>query len=263
VSNLRKTDAHSSSISAVESSGLFDREWYVASHPEVGQRNALQHYCVDGWRQQFAPNPYFDPAWYSKTYRVELVADENPLLHYIHRGEHENAWPSPHFDPEWYRDEYGIGEESPLRHYLRGRRAGKYSPIPGFDAAAYAEANPDCLAEGLDPYLHWLQRPKEELEDAPMAESPWGAVLQAIGFVPESAKIPDSVTQDELKQALRLFIPFVPFDDEWYCQQYPDVASAVECGLMASAHEHFISYGFFEGRTPSAKWRWGELQETP
>jgi hypothetical protein len=262
VTELPTTDAQSFSISVVESSGLFDREWYAASHQEINEGDALQHYCVDGWRQQFAPNPYFDPVWYTKTYRAELLPDENPLVHYIRRGERENAWPSPHFDPEWYRDEYAIGQESPLGHYLRSRRAGQYSPIPGFDAAAYSEMNPDCLALGLDPYLHWLQRPKEELDDAPISESPWGTVLQMVGGIPAPGSVSDSVTPDGLKEALRLFIPFIPFDDGWYCKQYPDVAAAVECGLMASAHEHFISYGFFEGRTPAAKWRWGDLEES-
>jgi len=262
MTDLPTNDVQGLSVSVVEPSGLFDREWYVARHSEVAQVDALQHYCLDGWKLQFAPNPYFDPAWYVKTYRAAVLPDENPLLHYIRIGESENAWPSPYFDPEWNRDEYEIGEESPLRHYLRSRRTGRFSPIPGFDAAAYAEGNPDCLAAGLDPYLHWLQRPKQELEPAPISQSPWGAVVQAIGGVPASGEIFDSVGQDGLKEALRLFIPFIPFDDEWYCRQYPDVAAAVECGLMASAHEHFISYGFFEGRTPSAHWRWGGLPMT-
>lgn len=263
MSELRESDVQRMQVSVVESSGLFDREWYVARYPEACEReDALGHFCREGWRQGFQPNPYFHTAWYAKTYGAEFLPDENPLLHYIRVGERENAWPSPHFDPEWYRAEYTLAErESPLRHYLRNRGAGTYSPLPGFDAAAYAKTNPECLAPGQDPYLHWLQRPKEEPDSVPPAQSPMGSILDALGGSLEHGSIPESVPWENLKQALRLLIPFIPFDDAWYCRQYPDVANAVKCGVIASAHEHFVTYGFFEGRYPSASWRADELPE--
>jgi hypothetical protein len=237
----------------VESSGLFDRDWYLASYPEVGdQEDPLIHFCQDGWRKGFHPNPYFQPAWYAQTYGAELLPNENPLLHYIRLGERENAWPSPHFDPEWYRDEYAIGEcASPLRHYLLNRAAGTYSPLPVFDVAAYVEGNPECLATGPDPYLHWLQQPKTETDPPPISESPMAAILDLLGGSLERGNIPDAVPWEAFTQALRLFIPLMPFDEAWYCRHYPDVAAAVKCGLIASAHGHFVDYGFFEGRSPA------------
>jgi hypothetical protein len=240
-------------VSMVDSSGLFDRDWYRARYPEVGeQADPLIHFCRDGWRQGLQPNPYFDPAWYAKTYGAELLPDENPLLHYIRLGERENAWPSPHFDPEWYRDEYALGErESPLRHYLLNRAAGTYSPLPVFDVVAYAAGNPGCLATGQDPYLHWLQQPTEEADPPPVSESPMAAVLNLVGGSLEHGNIPEAVPWEVFRQALRLFIPLIPFDEAWYCRHYPDVAAAVKCGLITSAHEHFVDYGFFEGRSPA------------
>jgi hypothetical protein len=238
-------------VSVVDSSGLFDRDWYVASDPEAGQQaNPLVHFCRHGWRRGLQPNPYFDPAWYAKTYGGEFLPDENPLLHYIRRGERENAWPSPHFDPEWYRDQYTIGEhDSPLRHYLLNCGAGTYSPLPAFDVAAYVEGNPECLASG-DPYLHWLRQPKEEVVPPPFSDSPLAAVLDLVGGG-EHGGVPDVVPWKTFTQALSLFIPFIPFDEAWYCRHYPDVAAAAKCGLITSAHSHFVDYGFFEGRSPA------------
>ena len=237
----------------VQRSGLFDRDWYLASHPEMSDgTDPAAHFCREGWRHELQPNPYFHPAWYTQTYRCELAPGENPLLHYIRRGERENAWPSPHFDPEWYRMEYALSEgESPLRHYLLNRFSGTYSPLPIFDVAEYVTTHPDCLATGRDPYLQWLENPTETFQRPPPGSSPLAEVMRLVGGNPETGEVPDTVSADGLRQVLRLFIPLIPFDEAWYCRCYPDVATAVECHLITSAHQHFIDYGFFEGRTPA------------
>lgn len=41
-----------------------------------------------------------------------------------------------------------------------------------------------------------------------------------------------------------------PFDERWYLEQYPDVADAVERGAISSAREHYVRFGYFEGRLP-------------
>lgn len=239
--------------SIVQRSGLFDRNWYLASHPELNDgTDPVAHFCRDGWRHGLQPNPYFHPDWYARTYASELTPDENPLLHYIRRGERENAWPSVHFDPEWYRTEYALSEyESPLRHYLLNRYSGAHSPLPIFDVAEYVASHPDCLATGQDPYLQWLDHPTETIQSPPPGASPLAAVLRLVGGDPELGRVPDTVSGDALKQVLRMFIPFIPFDETWYRRCYPDVAKAVDCHLIISAHQHFIDYGFFEGRTPA------------
>lgn len=239
---------------AVAHSGLFDHDWYLASYPDaLAQADAFTHYCRAGWRDGRQPNAYFHPAWYTKTYTAELTPDENPLLHYIRRGERENAWPSAHFDPEWYRDEYALEEgESPLRHYLRHRIEGARSPLPVFDVAEYVEAHPECLGSGLDPYLHSLQQQGEAVEQPPLLQSPFGKVVDLLGGSLANGSVPETVSWDALKDVLRQFIPLIPFDPDWYGKCYPDVAAAVKCRLIPSEHQHFIDYGFFEGRSPTA-----------
>jgi hypothetical protein len=241
--------------SVVQRSGLFDRDWYLANDRELdGQSDLIAHFCREGWRRGLQPNPYFDPHWYVKTYGAELAPDENPLLHYILRGERENTWPSAHFDPEWYREEYALNEhESPLGHYLRNRLAGGYSPLPVFDVAEYLASHPECLTAAQDPYFHWRAQPKAVVQPPPPEHSPLAAVLRLVGGNLETWKIPDTVSAEALKQLLRLFIPFIPFDETWYCKSYPDVASAVRCHVISSGHQHFIDYGFFEGRSPSRR----------
>lgn len=235
----------------VESSGLLDREWYLASHPEVRGRgiDPVVHFCREGWRLGFRPNPYFHPDWYTKTYGSELRPGESPLLHYIRRGERENAWPSPHFDPEWYRDEYALGEsDSPLRHYLLNRARAAFSPLPVFDAVAYSAAHPEWITTGQDPYLHWLQEQEAaELNSTP--EVTFATVLKLAG-AGSGGGVPDTVSWEALTCILRLFTPLIPFDEEWYCASNSDVAEALRSHEIASAHDHFVEYGFFEGRSP-------------
>ena len=238
-------------VSIVETSGLLDREWYLASHPEVrdGGVDPVAHFCREGWRLGFRPNPYFHPDWYTRTYAAELEREENPLLHYIRRGERENAWPSPHFDPEWYRDEYAIGaSESPLRHYLLNRTRAAFSPVPLFDAGAYVAAHPELLPAGQDPYLHWLQ--EEAVEESPAPNVTFATVLSLAGAGP-GGSVPDTVSWETLTRVLRLFIPLIPFDETWYCASNPDVVEALRNGQIASPHGHFVEYGFFEGREPA------------
>lgn len=193
--------------------------------------------------------PYFDPAWYARTYGAELLPDEDPLLHYVRTGERANAWPSPHFDPEWYRQEYALGEhESPLHHYILNRAGGALSPLPVFDAAAYSAEHPQWRDSAPDPYLHSLQRAQEDPSPAPAVT--FAAVLELVGGNSQTATVPATVEWDAFREALQLFIPLIPFDAEWYCNSNPDVAEALRGGHIASAHGHFIEHGFFEGRAP-------------
>jgi hypothetical protein len=48
----------------------------------------------------------------------------------------------------------------------------------------------------------------------------------------------------------RLFLRGVAVDSEWYLQEYPDVAEAIQSGDFKSAKHHFVENGYFEGRRP-------------
>jgi hypothetical protein len=58
------------------------------------------------------------------------------------------------------------------------------------------------------------------------------------------------VAEPELHHILRSALPRVEVDEEWYRQYYGDVGEAIEQGHLASAREHYIAVGYFEGRFP-------------
>ena len=55
--------------------------------------------------------------------------------------------------------------------------------------------------------------------------------------------------QDFLEIA-RLFLRAVPIDEEWYLDEYPDVAEAIKAGQFKSPKHHFVENGYLEGRRP-------------
>jgi hypothetical protein len=42
------------------------------------------------------------------------------------------------------------------------------------------------------------------------------------------------------------------FDEAWYLSKYPDVHDAVKRGTIASGREHYLRFGYYEGRMPVA-----------
>ena len=48
-------------------------------------------------------------------------------------------------------------------------------------------------------------------------------------------------------------LAFADFDEAWYLTTYEDVADAVSQKKIASARDHYLQYGYFEGRVPTAK----------
>jgi hypothetical protein len=67
----------------------------------------------------------------------------------------------------------------------------------------------------------------------------------------------EALTVPELVRVLRLLLPRVHFDTDWYLRIYPDVAAAVASGAAISARQHFVDHGYFEGRIPSDYFRGG------
>jgi hypothetical protein len=51
-------------------------------------------------------------------------------------------------------------------------------------------------------------------------------------------------------QILRQIISGIVVAEEWYLEEYPDIAQAIREGKVESAKQHFIDDGFFEGRRP-------------
>lgn len=59
-----------------------------------------------------------------------------------------------------------------------------------------------------------------------------------------------SLSYDDFIKLIRLMIGGVEVDEAWYRQQYEDIAQAIKTGAVASAKQHFLDDGYFEGRLP-------------
>ena len=59
-----------------------------------------------------------------------------------------------------------------------------------------------------------------------------------------------SLSYDDFIQILRMMISGIEVSEVWYLHEHEDIASAVEGGAVASARQHFVDDGYFEGRLP-------------
>ena len=44
----------------------------------------------------------------------------------------------------------------------------------------------------------------------------------------------------------------IKFDEAWYLSKYPDVRDAVKRGKVTSGRQHYLQFGYFEHRMPTA-----------
>ncbi|MDP3414621.1 glycoside hydrolase family 99-like domain-containing protein [Falsiroseomonas sp.] len=75
----------------VARSGLFDRDYYLAAHPDVAAAgiDPVDHYLEYGWREGRDPSPLFSTRGYLKRHEDVLARGTNPLVHYVMFGRHE------------------------------------------------------------------------------------------------------------------------------------------------------------------------------
>ncbi len=59
-----------------------------------------------------------------------------------------------------------------------------------------------------------------------------------------------SCSYENLVEMLRQVIIGVEVDEGWYLERYPDIADAIQQGLIQSSRLHFVNDGYFEGRLP-------------
>jgi O-antigen biosynthesis protein len=176
-------------VALLESSGLFDRDWYLGRNPDVAAAaiDPLLHYLTTGAGEGRDPGPRFETEWYLEHNPDVRAAGMNPLLHYVVSGAAEGraacrpvdpapaAGPAPApppavaldprlesselFDREWYLEQnpdVAAAGIDPLLHYATtGFKEGR-DPSPRFDASSYLEMYPDVRVAGVNPLLHYL-----------------------------------------------------------------------------------------------------------
>ena len=148
------------------------------------------------------------------------------------------------FDLQFYRSQYpdiaqaGIAA---LEHFYdvgchEGRRPNFY-----FDPQWYLQQNPDVAAAGVHPLTHYVVNGEfEGRKPGPCFDPSWYRRVNSIG---ESE---GALLHYLRNRASCCLAPIPEFDVEHYARSYPDVVAA---GI--DPFEHFVLYGYLEGRTPS------------
>jgi hypothetical protein len=153
----RERQRNATARSAIAGSGLFDASWYLRRYRDVAAAglDALKHYIEHGWREDRAPNAYFDPVWYHATSGISR--DDNALLHYAGQGEAQGLAPGPNFDPVWYRTTYALpAASSPLADFLARRHDGTVAPCARLWSVRGLPET-DAAEPGDDPFLRFVQ----------------------------------------------------------------------------------------------------------
>jgi len=149
----------------------FDARFYARNNPDVDGDDLLAHYITRGEAEGRAPSPFFDPGWYRS--QLARVPDTCLLAHYLTVGDAENYQPMVGLDPAFVRAGAGRRAEPALVIYARAAEARRpIDPNRFFDAAWYAEHNPDVVSAGIDPYWHWVHAGADEGR-APSADFNW------------------------------------------------------------------------------------------
>lgn len=77
------------------------------------------------------------------------------------------------------------------------------------------------------------------------------ALKRRLGLQTSAKEARIALSYNDFLATLRLFLAAVPVDEEWYLTTYEDVQKAVSAGHVASAKDHFVHDGYFEGRLPA------------
>jgi hypothetical protein len=149
------------------------------------------------------------------------------------------------FDYEYYRIANGVSgsDDELLEHYLDADMHSSVRPNPYFEPAFYLQRYPDINPSVVHPFVHFiLHGDAEGRWPGPLFNSPWYREKQGLRFS-------DSALGHYLAHRKSGTVSPIPeFDIDFYAKHCPDVIAA-----KIDPFEHYISYGYREGRHPSAE----------
>ncbi len=148
------------------------------------------------------------------------------------------------FDAQAYAAATGISDpESALAHFIaEGARDG-HAPNPYFATSWYHAQNPGLAQTGENPLLHYIN----EGEVLGRSPAPWfDLAFYASHHTPEPGQT--LLAHFLARRRDGTTTPMPEFDPAYYLAAYPDVAAA-----GVDPFEHFLLWGYREGRNPSAR----------
>lgn len=79
---------------------------------------------------------------------------------------------------------------------------------------------------------------------------PFDSIRRSVEIHTVRGELRVNIPYQEFIKLLRLMMTGIEVNEAWYLGAYDDIATAVEAGGVASARDHFLSDGYFEGRLP-------------
>lgn len=297
---------------------LFNGDWYAARLDLSGRPSAFERYVTHGWRsgEPYAPEygqapigpgvayaaglgghplaaalverersgGMFDGVWYLSENADVATAGVDPFEHFVLYGCFEGRSPSPQYSLSDMAAAGGRrypGVDNPFAAALLDREGAAC----WLDATWYLNTNPDLVAAGVDPMLHyynsgWLERRKPSPQfgygPSPSFDADWYRQTNAdvlfepmlpydhflsVGWKEGRDPSPDfslaAYAHGKPVPRHGQWNPFVIalleqaeglslFDRDWYLATYPDVRKA---GF--DPFEHYLEHGWREGRRPN------------
>jgi hypothetical protein len=136
-------------------SGAFDAAWYRAFYPDSVSWDPVVHYLARGGAKGHRPHVLFDRQWWREATGRDGHADA--FVDYLTAPERWTLSVSPYLTVRPVPETARLSRHaSPLGlSQASGGREG-LEPTALFDADFYARHNPDVVAAGLDPLLHFI-----------------------------------------------------------------------------------------------------------
>lgn len=234
-------------------SGLFDSGYYLRENPDIAEAAAdpITHYLTIGFLEGREPSAFFDGTGYREADPAIKAAGINPLVH-------------------WLRDGAGEGRSAPVRKdtaSMSGEVRSDYALVARsglFDIGYYLANNPDVVASGEDPIVHYLRfgffdgrEPsaffdgnRYRAENADVREARVNPLVHWLRLGSTEGRLPpvrSAPSPDRPGTDYALVARSGLFDAVYYLKANSDVA---ESGLDPIVH--YITDGFREGREPAA-----------
>lgn len=233
---------------------IFNEEIYLANYPDVQAavkagsfKSGLEHFQQFGIKEgRVLVSPFYKETYYLQNNPDIAAAVQNGgfssgLHHYIASGETEGRQTNGLFDEEFYLEKNpdvtaavknGTFHSGWQHYIIHGEAEGREASVL-FEEEFYLRKNPDVaaavkagtLTSGLEHYLLYGQ-----------AEGRSGTTFNELGYTigEESSLLNLDITQIPAGLIINL--------------GNRDVGAAVKASSLASAFEHYIKYGQFEGR---------------
>ncbi len=150
------------------------------------------------------------------------------------------------FDPAYYAVQLAAppySDDEGLRHFMSEGWRGRHHPNAYFDTGWYLSQNPGLARSGQNPLVQYIR----EGEAQGCAPAPYFDVLWYRGQ--HGIQPGETALRHFLERRLGGSVsPIAEFDPQYYLRASPDVAAA-----GVDPFEHYLLYGYREGRDPSAE----------